>query len=596
MFESQLIQATVEAFVKLYNQTIDSAVVNVQKTNTQFRAEADFTIMVFPLVRFSKKSLEQTANELGEYLKLKLDFVENYNVVKGFLNLRITAKYWIAFLNENFSNENYGIQDTDVSQKPVIVEYSSPNTNKPLHLGHIRNNLLGDSVSRILKANGKNVIQVNLVNDRGIHICKSMLAWQKWGGGETPESSGIKGDKLVGKYYVEFDKHYKIEIEGLVQKGIPGDDAAKTAPLIIEAQEMLLKWEQGDLQIRELWKTMNSWVYKGFDETYKNLGITFDKTYYESQTYLLGKEVVSDGLEKKVFAKKDDGSVWVDLTAEGLDEKLLLRADGTSVYITQDLGTAKMRHDEFLPEKMIYVVGNEQNYHFDVLKNVLAKAGYDWAQNIKHFSYGMVELPEGKMKSREGTVVDADDLMFEVTETAKQITNELGKLDNFDVDEANKLFQLIGMGGLKYFILKVDPIKNMMFNPKESIDFDGNTGPFVQYTYARIRSLIRKSGKNPDLLDFNNISALQDEEKELLFLCYDFRRILSLAADELSPAQIANYVYELAKQYNQFYQRIPVLKEEDGCLVNFRLALSNLTAIVIKNSMGLLGIGVPERM
>jgi len=596
MFESQLIQATVEAFVKLYNQTIDSAVVNVQKTNTQFRAEADFTIMVFPLVRFSKKSPEQTANELGEYLKLKLDFVENYNVVKGFLNLRITAKYWIAFLNENFSNENYGIQDTDVSQKPVIVEYSSPNTNKPLHLGHIRNNLLGDSVSRILKANGKNVIQVNLVNDRGIHICKSMLAWQKWGGGETPESSGIKGDKLVGKYYVEFDKHYKIEIEGLVQKGIPGDDAAKTAPLIIEAQEMLLKWEQGDLQIRELWKTMNSWVYKGFDETYKNLGITFDKTYYESQTYLLGKEVVSDGLEKKVFAKKDDGSVWVDLTAEGLDEKLLLRADGTSVYITQDLGTAKMRHDEFLPEKMIYVVGNEQNYHFDVLKNVLAKAGYDWAQNIKHFSYGMVELPEGKMKSREGTVVDADDLMFEVTETAKQITNELGKLDNFDVDEANKLFQLIGMGGLKYFILKVDPIKNMMFNPKESIDFDGNTGPFVQYTYARIRSLIRKSGKNPDLLDFNNISALQDEEKELLFLCYDFRRILSLAADELSPAQIANYVYELAKQYNQFYQRIPVLKEEDGCLVNFRLALSNLTAIVIKNSMGLLGIGVPERM
>jgi arginyl-tRNA synthetase len=594
--EYLITNATVEAMEQLYNQKIDTDLVSIQKTNMQFRAQADYTIMVFPLVRFSKKSPEQTANELGEYLKQQLDFIENYNVVKGFLNLRITAKYWIAFLKENFSDENYGIQDTDTSQKPVIVEYSSPNTNKPLHLGHIRNNLLGDAISRILKANGKNVIQVNLVNDRGIHICKSMLAWQKWSGGETPESSGIKGDKLVGKYYVEFDKHYKAEIAELQKQGISEDEAAKKAPLMLEAQEMLQKWEQGDEATKELWKMMNSWVYTGFAQTYKDLGISFDRTYYESLTYLMGKEVVLSGVEKNIFIKKEDGSVWADFTDQGLDEKILLRADGTSVYITQDLGTAKMRHDEFNPEKMIYVVGNEQNYHFDVLKKTLLKMGYSWAENIIHFSYGMVELPEGKMKSREGTVVDADDLIDEVTETARQITTELGKLETFDNDEAYRLFRMIGLGGLKYFILKVDPVKNMMFNPKESIDFDGNTGPFIQYTHARIQSLVRKSGKTAKEITFTDFPELMDEERELLFLCYDFRRILTLASNELSPAQIANYVYELAKQYNQFYQRIPVLKEENGNLVNFRLSLSNLTATIIRNCMNLLGIDVPERM
>lgn len=594
--EYLITNATVDAMEHLFQQKIDAGLVSIQKTNMQFRASADYTIMVFPLVRFSKQSPEQTAGKLGEYLMQQLDFIENYNVVKGFLNLRITAKYWTAFLNDNFSDENYGIQPPDTSQKPVIVEYSSPNTNKPLHLGHIRNNLLGDAISRILKANGKHVIQVNLVNDRGIHICKSMLAWQKWSGGETPESSGIKGDKLVGKYYVEFAKHYKAEIAELQQQGLMEEEAAKKAPLILEAQGMLKKWEQGDEPTKELWNMMNSWVYKGFAQTYKDLGISFDKTYYESQTYLMGKDVVMSGVEKHIFTKKEDGSVWADFTDQGLDEKILLRADGTSVYITQDLGTAKMRHDEFDPEKMIYVVGNEQNYHFDVLKKTLLKMGYAWAENIIHFSYGMVELPEGKMKSREGTVVDADDLVDEVTETARQITTELGKLENFDNEEAFRLFRMIGLGGLKYFILKVDPVKNMMFNPKESIDFDGNTGPFIQYTHARICSLLRKSGKTTHEYTFSEVPDLLEEERELLLLCYDFRRILALAAEELSPAQIANYVYELAKQYNQFYQRIPVLKEENANLVSFRLALSNFSAAIIKNCMNLLGIEVPEKM
>jgi len=596
MLETELIHHVVEAVKKLYNQDINASLVSVQKTNIQYRNEADFTLMVFPLIRYSKKSPEQTANELGAFLKQNLGFVEGFSVVKGFLNLRIAGNYWMDFLRNNFCVCNYGIRKPEENQKPVIVEYSSPNTNKPLHLGHIRNNLLGDSLSRILMANGKKVIRVNLVNDRGIHICKSMLAWQKWGGSETPETSGLKGDKLVGKYYVEFDKHYKAEIQAMIRDGATEEDAAKNAPLIREAQEMLLKWEQGDQETRELWAQMNSWVYQGFDLTYKNLGITFEKTYYESQTYLSGKDVVNEGLKKNVFIKKDDGSVWVDLTADGLDEKLLLRADGTSVYMTQDIGTAIMRQDEFLPEKMIYVVGNEQNYHFDVLKKVLIKAGYAWAGNIIHFSYGMVELPEGKMKSREGTVVDADDLIDEVTGTARQITTELGKLESFDSEEANQLFRMIGLGGLKYFILKVDPVKNMMFNPRESIDFDGNTGPFIQYTYARIQSLLRRSGKNSGDLVFSDFPVLLEEERESLFLCYNFRRTLSLAAEELSPARIANYVYDLAKQYNQFYQRIPVLKDEDHNLVNFRLALSCFTGIIIKNSMELLGIDVPERM
>jgi len=594
--EPLIINTVIEACKQLYGHEPEPKLISIQKTNMQFRSEADFTIMVFPLVRISKKSPELTANELGDFLKKHLDMVENINVVKGFLNIKISSRYWLLFLKEHFLDVNYGFQHPDSSKPPVIVEYSSPNTNKPLHLGHIRNNLLGDSISRILKANGKNVIQVNLVNDRGIHICKSMLAWQHWGEGETPESSGIKGDKLVGKYYVEFDKQYKEEVRQLVAKGMDEEDAAKAAPLMQQAQEMLRRWEQGEQDGRVLWQMMNSWVYAGFEQTYARLGISFDKTYYESQTYLLGKEVVAEGLNKKVFQKKEDGSVWVDLIADGLDEKLLLRADGTSVYMTQDLGTARMRYEEFHPEKMIYVVGNEQNYHFDVLKKVLVKAGYNWADNIKHFSYGMVELPEGKMKSREGTVVDADDLIDEVTLSAKQITGELGKTENFKPEEAENLFRLIGLGGLKYFILKVDPVKNMLFNPEESIDFDGNTGPFIQYTYARIQSLLRKSGKDIASLAYVEFTGLLGEERELLFLCYDFRRILSLAAEELSPAQIANYVYELAQQYNKFYQRIPVLKEEDANRVDFRLALSLFTANVIKNAMDLLGIAVPEQM
>ncbi|HNX06907.1 MAG TPA: arginine--tRNA ligase [Bacteroidales bacterium] len=594
--EPLIIDTVIKACKQLYGHEPEPKLISIQKTNLQFRNEADFTLMVFPLVRLSKKSPELTAKELGDFLKEHLDFVENFNVVKGFLNIKISSKCWLDFLRCHVGAMHYGIQQPDSAQPPVIVEYSSPNTNKPLHLGHIRNNLLGDSISRILKANGKNVVQANLVNDRGIHICKSMLAWQKWGGGETPESSGLKGDKLVGKYYVEFDKHYKEEIRQLVAKGMDEEDAAKAAPLMQQAQEMLRQWEQGTQEVRVLWQMMNSWVYKGFEQTYARLGISFDKIYYESNTYLLGKEVVAEGLNKKVFQKKDDGSVWVDLTSEGLDEKLLLRADGTSVYMTQDLGTACMRYEEFHPEKMIYVVGNEQNYHFDVLKKVLVRAGYNWAENIRHFSYGMVELPEGKMKSREGTVVDADDLIDEVTQSARQITSELGKIDNFESEEAEQLFRMIGLGGLKYFILKVDPVKNMMFNPAESIDFDGNTGPFIQYTHARIKSLLRKSGKNLATLTFDDFADLLNEERELLFLCYDFRRILSLAAEELSPAQIANYVYELAQQYNKFYQRIPVLKDEDANRVDFRLALSFFTANIIRNAMDLLGIFVPEKM
>ncbi len=591
-----LIDACVDACQVLYNQEIKADIVHIQKTNAQFRQEADLTVMVFPLVKFSRKAPEQTAQDIGNYLKSTVDYVEDFTVVKGFLNLKIANSFWISFLQQHFSDTRFCIQDADTSLAPIIMEYSSPNTNKPLHLGHIRNNLLGDSISRILKATGKNVLQVNLVNDRGIHICKSMLAWQKWGQGETPESSGLKGDKLVGKYYVLFDTHYKQQIAELIGAGTDEEDAAKQAPLIQEAQTMLERWEAGDAEVRELWKRMNSWVYAGFDVSYASMGISFDKIYYESLTYLLGKDVVQKGLAGGVFYKKEDGSVWIDLTNEGLDEKLLLRANGTSVYMTQDLGTACTRYEEFHPERMIYVVGNEQNYHFDVLKKVLKKMHYDWADAIRHFSYGMVELPEGKMKSREGTVVDADDLIAEVIETARQTTIELGKLENFDSEEALNLFRIIGLGGLKYFILKVDPLKNMMFNPKESIDFTGNTGPFIQYTYARIQSLMRKSDKEIATLSISSSITINEEERELLHLCSDFDRILHLAAEELSPAHIANYTFELAKQYNQFYQRITVLKEENQELREFRLALSHFTAIIIKNSMSLLGIEVPQRM
>ncbi len=591
-----LIDACVDACQALYNQEIKADIVHIQKTNAQFRNEADLTVMVFPLVKFSRKAPEQTAQDIGNYLKNTVDYVEDFTVVKGFLNLKIASSFWILFLQRNFNDTRFSIQETDSSLAPIIVEYSSPNTNKPLHLGHIRNNLLGDSISRILKANGKNVLQVNLVNDRGIHICKSMLAWQKWGNGETPESSGLKGDKLVGKYYVLFDTHYKQQITELIGAGIGEEEAAKQAPLIQEAQTMLERWEAGDTQVRELWKRMNSWVYSGFDVSYASMGISFDKLYYECETYLLGKNVVQKGLADGVFYKKEDGSVWIDLTDEGLDEKLLLRANGTSVYMTQDLGTAVTRYEEIHPERMIYVVGNEQNYHFDVLKKVLKKMHYTWADSIRHFSYGMVELPEGKMKSREGKVVDADDLIAEVIETARQTTLELGKLENFDSEEALNLFRILGLGGLKYFILKVDPLKNMMFNPKESIDFTGNTGPFIQYTYARIQSLLRKSDKEIGALNVSSNININEEERELLHLCSDFDRILHLAAEELSPAHIANYTFELAKQYNQFYQRITVLKEDNQELREFRIALSHFTAIIIKNGMSLLGIEVPQRM
>ncbi|MEI6124859.1 MAG: arginine--tRNA ligase [Bacteroidota bacterium] len=596
MIWQSLSNACVEAVTQLYGQQINTDLIKIQKTNQQFRAEADLTLMVFPLVRYSKQSPEQTATEIGAYLKDQVDYVQNFSVVKGFLNLRIAKSFWISFLKNNFTDQDFALQTPKLNCPPVIVEYSSPNTNKPLHLGHIRNNLLGDSISRILKSTGRNVIQVNLVNDRGIHICKSMLAWQKWGRGETPESSGLKGDKLVGKYYVMFDKHYKEQIEELCEQGVEEEYAAKQAPLIVEAQTMLEQWESGNAEVKNLWNRMNKWVYSGFDVSYRNLGIAFDRTYYESQTYLLGRDVVQDGLQKSVFYKNEDGSVWINLTDEGLDEKLLLRANGTSVYMTQDLGTATTRFNEFHPEKMIYVVGNEQNYHFEVLKKILKKLQYNWADDIRHFSYGMVELPEGKMKSREGTVVDADDLIAEVIETARQTTMELGKLESFDTAEAQNLFRIIGLGGLKYFILKVDPLKNMMFNPKESIDFTGNTGPFIQYTYARIQSLLRKSGKDIMHIEISDAIDIHDEERELLFLCTDFKRILCLAADELSPAHIANYVFELAKQYNQFYQRISVLKEENELLLAFRLALSYFTAGVIKNSMNLLGIEVPHKM
>ena len=596
LIEKTIAIKTAEAICKLYKTEIAIDQVSIQKTIPVYRETGDLTIVVFPFTKVSRKSPDVTANEIGEYLKSEIQEIKSFSVVKGFLNLLIEDSYWSNYLRIA-DTTNYGFSKEKKSEK-ILVEYSSPNTNKPLHLGHIRNNLLGWSVAEILKANGYDVIKTTLVNDRGIHICKSMLAWQKWGKGETPESSGLKGDLLVGKYYVLFDKHYKEEIKALVAKGISEEDAAKQVPLIIEAQEMLRKWEEGDKDIIALWKTMNAWVYKGFDVTYKMLGIDFDKTEYESNTYLLGKKIVEEGLKKNQVLRKDDGSIWADLTNEGLDEKLLMRADGTSVYMTQDLGTAQLRYDEHQPEKLIYVVGNEQNYHFDVLKLVLKKLGRDWSDRIYHLSYGMVELPEGKMKSREGTVVDADDLINEMIETAKQTTEELGKTENLDTEEASKLFRMIGLGALKYFILKVDPKKNMLFNPKESIDFNGNTGPFIQYTHARICSVLRKakqSGLTWNSSDID-IAELMPKEKEIIKLIYEYPAIVNEAGTLYSPALIANYIYELVKEYNGFYQEIPILKEEKQELVNFRLVLSEFTAIVIKSAMQLLGIEVPEKM
>ncbi len=585
-------KASLEALQQLYSTTLESSQIIFQSTRKEF--EGDTTLVVFPYTKLSKKGPEQTAQEMGDYLKSNCAIVHSYNVIKGFLNIVIEDEFWLSYFN-NISTHGFNLRLAE--PKTIMVEYSSPNTNKPLHLGHIRNNLLGFSVSEILKTVGHKVIKVNLINDRGIHICKSMLAWQKWGNGETPRSSGIKGDHLVGKYYVLFDKEYKKEIEALKAKGVSDEDAEKQAPLIVEAQIMLREWEEGNKAVVDLWKTMNGWVYEGFDKTYKALGVDFDRFYYESETYLLGKKIVEEGLSKNVFYKKEDGSVWIDLTPHGLDQKLLLRKDGTSVYMTQDLGTALQRFKEYTLDKSIYVIGNEQNYHIKVLALILKKMGYAWADAIYHFAYGMVDLPSGRMKSREGTVVDADDLMTEMIDTARKISKELGKADELSDEDANKLFKTLAMGALKYFILKVDPQKRMVFNPEESIDFNGNTGPFIQYTYARVRSLLKKAALNdvqPNAKEFP--LQLAKKEKELIKLLYTYPEIVQQAAQLYSPALVANYIYDLTREYNQFYQELPILKAESAQLISFRLLLSQYVSETLKSSLKLLGIDVPERM
>ena len=564
----------------------------IQKTRKEF--EGDYTVVVFPLLRASKKSPEATATELGEKITSTTPEIKSFNVIKGFLNLVVDSSFWSARFSEIIATENFGMAEP--SERTIMIEYSSPNTNKPLHLGHIRNNLLGYSVATILKANGHNVIKVNLVNDRGIHICKSMLAWQLYGGGETPQSSGMKGDHLVGKYYVEFDKHYKAEVKALVAEGMSEDEAKKKAPIMLQAQEMLRKWEAKDPEVYSLWETMNGWVYEGFDVTYKALGVDFDKVYYESQTYLLGKSLVEDGLQKGVFFRKEDNSVWIDLEADGLDQKLLLRGDGTSVYMTQDLGTALSRFEENSLDDMIYVVGNEQNYHFQVLKLVLKKLGYEWSDNIFHLSYGMVELPEGKMKSREGTVVDADDLIADMVGTAREMSQELGKLDGVSEQEAAAICEMVGLGALKYFILKVDPKKTMLFDPRESIDFNGNTGPFIQYTHARIRSILRKAEESGVTTAGYDKAELLPEEIELIKALSEYPATVRVAGQQFAPSVIAAYAYDLAKQFNGYYHDHSILKEEREEVRALRLMLASEVARVIRSAMALLGINVPERM
>ncbi|RQO64878.1 arginine--tRNA ligase [Pedobacter sp. KBW06] len=590
--EQHITTATIAAVKHLYDQEIPENQVSLQDTRVEF--EGQITIVVFPVVRFSKKSPEVTATELGEYLVANIEEITAFNVVKGFLNLTVADRYWLNLFNQDLLSPDFG--SVPANGKKVMVEYSSPNTNKPLHLGHVRNNLLGYSVAELLKASGHEVYKVNLVNDRGIHICKSMLAWQKWGNGETPESSLLKGDHLVGKYYVIFDKEYKKEIEALKAEGQTEDEAKKNAPLIREAQKMLLDWENGDEAVMSLWKTMNGWVYDGFAVTYKTMGVDFDKYYYESNTYLLGKGTVEEGLEKGVFFKKPDGSVWIDLTADGLDQKLVLRADGTSVYITQDLGTAQMKHDDFQMDDSLYVVGNEQDYHFKVLFLILEKLGKTWAKGLHHLSYGMVDLPSGKMKSREGTVVDADDLMAEMVETAKQKTEALGKVNDFSEEEKENLYQNIGLGALKYFLLKVEPKKRLLFDPAESIDFQGNTGPFIQYTHARIKSLLNKAGYDAEKGGAENV-ILTDTEREMIMLLAKYPAELIAAAKVYSPASLANYLYEVAKMFNKFYHEVPpIVKEEDEELKHHRLNISAVTAGILKSGMKILGITVPERM
>ncbi len=567
--------------------------IQIQKTRKEF--EGDYTVVVFPLLRASRKSPEATATELGEKIVGSTPKISAFNVIKGFLNLSVDASFWRARFAEIIATENYGV--APASGRTIMIEYSSPNTNKPLHLGHIRNNLLGYSVATILKANGHNVIKVNLVNDRGIHICKSMLAWQLYGGGETPESSGMKGDHLVGKYYVEFDKHYKQEVKALIaEKGISEEEAKKQAPIMLQAQEMLRRWEAKDPEVYALWERMNGWVYEGFDVTYKALGVDFDKVYYESETYLLGKSLVEEGLNKGVFFRKEDNSVWIDLEADGLDQKLLLRGDGTSVYMTQDLGTALSRFEENSLDDMIYVVGNEQNYHFQVLKLVLKKLGYAWSDNIFHLSYGMVELPEGKMKSREGTVVDADDLIADMIGTAREMSAELGKLDGVSDDEAAKISEMVGLGALKYFILKVDPKKTMLFDPRESIDFNGNTGPFIQYTHARISSILRKAEEAGIDSSTYGEAALLPEEIGLIKSLTEYPAAVRSAGEQFAPSIIAAYAYDLAKQFNGYYHDHSILKEENEAVRALRLKLAAEVARVIRSAMSLLGINVPERM
>ena len=603
--QQKLAASVIDGLKTLYGQEVPAAQVQLQKTKKEF--EGHLTLVVFPFLRMSRKGPEQTAQEIGEYLKTNVpELVASFNVIKGFLNLTIASSAWIGMLNDIQSDEHYGLTPVTEQSPLVMIEYSSPNTNKPLHLGHVRNNLLGNALANIIAANGNRVVKTNIVNDRGIHICKSMLAWLKYGNGETPESSGKKGDHLIGDYYVAFDKHYKTEVKELMAQymvqGMNEEDAKAKAeaesPLMKEAREMLVKWEAGDPEVRALWKKMNDWVYAGFDETYKLMGVTFDKIYYESNTYLEGKKKVLEGLEKGLFYRKEDGSVWADLTPEGLDQKLLLRADGTSVYMTQDIGTAEQRFADYPIDKMIYVVGNEQNYHFQVLSILLDKLGFEWGKSLVHFSYGMVELPEGKMKSREGTVVDADDLMGEMIETAKETSGDLGKLDGLTQAEADDIARIVGLGALKYFILKVDARKNMTFNPKESIDFNGNTGPFIQYTYARIRSVLRKATEAgiaiPEQLHAG--IELSTKEEGLIQMLADFAGVVKQAGEDYSPSLIANYCYDLVKEYNQFYHDYSILREENPDVRAFRLSLSREVSKIVRLGMGLLGIEVPERM
>ena len=602
--EEKLTKAVVDGLKALYGQDVAAAQVQLQKTKKEF--EGHLTLVVFPFLRMSRKGPEQTAQEIGEYLKANEPAVAAYNVIKGFLNLTVAPSAWIELLDDIHADDRYGLTAATPESPLVMIEYSSPNTNKPLHLGHVRNNLLGNALANIIAANGNRVVKTNIVNDRGIHICKSMLAWLKYGNGETPESSGKKGDHLIGDYYVAFDKHFKAEVKELMAKymaeGMNEEEAKAKAeaesPLMKEAREMLVKWEAGDPEVRALWKKMNDWVYAGFDETYKMMGVTFDKIYYESNTYLEGKKKVLEGLEKGLFYRKEDGSVWADLTGEGLDHKLLLRADGTSVYMTQDIGTAEQRFADYPIDKMIYVVGNEQNYHFQVLSILLDRLGFEWGKSLVHFSYGMVELPEGKMKSREGTVVDADDLMAEMIATARETSGDLGKLDGLTPEEAEEIARIVGLGALKYFILKVDARKNMTFNPKESIDFNGNTGPFIQYTYARIQSVLRKAAEAGIVIpeQLHPGIELSTKEEGLIQMLADFAGVVKQAGEDYSPSVIANYCYDLVKEYNQFYHDFSILREENEAIRLFRLVLSAEVAKIVKSGMGLLGIEVPERM